>query len=168
MGARLDTCRSFISFSARSLSAVSASSSCEADSPVLRSSVSSDVSSVIWGQQGCGSGRGGTAPRCAHPRAGTYPALQAVAVEPQLIALLLHFLKFALQLLDLFLQQSGEGGDGAGSAPGPPGTGRAAWGLPLPRVGQGLSQHDSNPINGTETPGSLQRRGVCEPPQKKG
>lgn len=43
------TCRSFISFSALSLSAVSASSSWEADSPVFRSSVSSEVSSVIWG-----------------------------------------------------------------------------------------------------------------------
>lgn len=43
------TCSSSISFSARSLSAVSASSSWEADSPVLRSSVSSDVSSEIWG-----------------------------------------------------------------------------------------------------------------------
>lgn len=43
------TCSSFISFSARSLSAVSASSSWEVDSPVLRSSVSSDVSSEIWG-----------------------------------------------------------------------------------------------------------------------
>lgn len=111
---------------------------------------------------------GGTAARCAHRRAGTYPALQAVAVEPQLVALLLYFLKFALQLLDLFLQQSGEGGDGAGSTPGSPRTGRAAWGLPLPRAGQGLSQHDSNPINGTETPGSLQRRGVCEPPEERG
>lgn len=46
------TCSSFISFSARSLSAVSASSSWEADSPVFRSSVSSDVSSEIWGWEG--------------------------------------------------------------------------------------------------------------------
>lgn len=41
------TCRSFRSFSSRSLSEVSVSSSCEADSPVFRSSASSDESSVI-------------------------------------------------------------------------------------------------------------------------
>lgn len=46
------TCSSFISFSVRSLSAVSASSSWEADSPVLRSSVSSDVSSEICNWEG--------------------------------------------------------------------------------------------------------------------
>lgn len=44
----VSTCRSFISFSRRSLSEVSVSSSWEADSPVFRSSASSDDSSVIW------------------------------------------------------------------------------------------------------------------------
>lgn len=43
------TCRSFMSFSKRSLSEVSASSSWEADSAVFRSSASSVDSSVIWG-----------------------------------------------------------------------------------------------------------------------
>jgi len=37
----------------------------------------------------------------------TYPALQAVAVEPELVTLLLHLFELALELLDLFLQQSG-------------------------------------------------------------
>lgn len=76
---------------------------------MLRSSVSSDVSSVIWGWQGewdHGLGQAGTAPYPIPAAAKTYPALQAVAVEPQLVALLLHLLEFALQLLDLFLQQS--------------------------------------------------------------
>lgn len=77
---------------------------------MLRSSVSSDVSSVIWGCQGewdRGLGQAGTAPNPIPAASKTYPALQAVAVEAQLVTLLLHLLKFALQLLDLFLQQSG-------------------------------------------------------------
>lgn len=77
---------------------------------MFRSSVSSDVSSVIWGQRGewhHGLGQAGMAP-CPVPAVSrTYPALQAVAVEPQLVPLLLYLLEFALQLLDLFLQQSG-------------------------------------------------------------
>lgn len=160
------TCRSFISFSARSLSAVSASSSWEADSPVFRSSVSSDVSSVIWDG---GSGTVGWG-RCQgrlvwhqHPLSGparTYPALQAVAVEPELVTLFLHLLEFALQLLDLFLQQSRRLGGGrrkgkrlAGRSlaglctpPVPPqrwvgrmGAPRGRGHSPLPRAWQGLS-----------------------------
>lgn len=39
----------------------------------------------------------------------THPALQPVAVEPQLIPLLLHFLKLAPQLLDLLLGCGEEG-----------------------------------------------------------
>lgn len=77
---------------------------------MFRSSVSSDVSSVIWGQQGEWGhwlGQAGTAPYPIPAVARTYPALQAVTVEPQLVTLLLHLLEFALQLLDLFLQQSG-------------------------------------------------------------
>lgn len=39
----------------------------------------------------------------------THPGLQPVTVEPQLIPLLLHFLKLAPQLLDLLLGCSEEG-----------------------------------------------------------
>lgn len=42
------TCRSFMSFSSLSLSEVSDSRSCDADSPVFLSSASSEDSSVIW------------------------------------------------------------------------------------------------------------------------
>lgn len=77
---------------------------------MFRSSVSSDVSSVIWGWQRewdhC-LRQAGTAPYPIPVVAKIYPALQAVAVESQLVTLLLHLLEFALQLLDLFLQQSG-------------------------------------------------------------
>lgn len=112
------TCSSFISFSARSRSAVSASSSWEADSPVLRSSVSSDVSSEIWsGGEGVATSRNagltqlerwwrralwGDGPPCGVLGV-THPGLQLVTTESQLIPLLLHLLKLAPQLLDLLL-----------------------------------------------------------------
>lgn len=113
------TCSSFISFSVRSLSAVSASSSWEADSPVLRSSVSSDVSSEIWGwgrgwsfSQNSGlMGQGrrlwGSGLVCLEAGA-AHPGLQPVTVEPKLIPLFLHLLKLVSQLLDLLLRGANE------------------------------------------------------------
>lgn len=41
---------------------------------------------------------------CTCVRLCVYPALEAVAVEPQLIPLFLHLLQLLLQLLDLFLR----------------------------------------------------------------
>lgn len=110
-------CRSFRSFSRRSLSEVSVSSNCEADSLVLLSSASSANKSAIWTKtriqnvmqkplSGSYLKEWNSATNlqtCIVTVKGTHLALQSICVQSQLISFFLHPLEFQFLLLYLLL-----------------------------------------------------------------